>query len=262
MSSMRILFLGDIVGNPGKKAVRALLPGLVSREQVSFVIANCENIADGTGVNVPGVDALLDAGVDVLTSGNHVFRLNEARDLLEREDRLLRPANYPSGAPGRGFALYRSDEGVSVAVVNLLGRVFMEPVDCPFQVASEIVERIGTGVTIFVDMHGEATSEKAAMGWHLAGRVAAVVGSHTHVQTADERILPGGTAFLTDAGMCGPVDSVIGVQPEAVVKRFLTRLPGGFTVATGPVLVQGAIVEVDPATGMARSIRRIQERFR
>lgn len=259
MGSMRLLFLGDVVGKPGRRAVQALLPGLVSRERISFVVANCENIADGAGVDAAGVRFLLGAGVDVLTSGNHVWRLSEARALVEEEERLLRPANYPDGAPGRGCAVFESAEGVRIVVINLLGRIFMDPVDCPFHVVSALLARLGDGIPILVDMHAEATSEKAAMGWYLAGRVTAVVGSHTHVQTADERILPGGTAFLTDAGMCGPTESVIGARPTAVVERFVTRLPGGFPVASGPAVVQGVIVDLDCSTGKALAVRRVRE---
>lgn len=262
MASMRLLFLGDVVGKPGRRAVQSLLPGLISRERISFVVANCENVADGAGVDTSGARALLDAGVDVLTSGNHVWRLSEARALAAEEDRFLRPANYPIGAPGRGCGVFVSAEGVSIAVINLMGRIFMDPLDCPFQVVSALLEELEPGTPVLVDMHAEATSEKAAMGWYLAGRATAVVGSHTHVQTADERILPGGTAFITDAGMCGPIDSVIGARTDAVIDRFLSRLPGGFPVAGGRAVMQGVIIDLDSDTGRATAVVRMREEGR
>ncbi|MBI4517083.1 MAG: TIGR00282 family metallophosphoesterase [Deltaproteobacteria bacterium] len=258
---MKILFLGDIVGKPGRLAVRSILPRLIASEKVAFVIANCENVAGGKGVEPKTVAELLEAGIDVLTSGNHIWRNKEICEFIEREPRLLRPANYPPGVPGAGTVVRETPEGHSIAVLNLLGRVFMDDVDCPFQSAQRLVAELRREATVvIVDMHGEATSEKAAMGWMLAGRVAAVIGSHTHVQTADERVLPGGTAYVTDAGMCGPIDSVIGVRREQVIQRFLTHMPAKFEVASGPVSVQGVIVEVDPATGTATGISRLQER--
>jgi hypothetical protein len=257
---MQILFLGDIVGKPGRKAVAALLPQLIHREEVSLVVANCENVSGGAGVDPKSVKELLAAGVDVLTSGNHVWRNKETAEFIEQEERLLRPANFPPGVPGAGCRLYSSTNGVDVAVVNLIGRVFMDSVDCPFQTIDRIlpIVRERTPV-VLVDMHAEATSEKGAMGWHLAGRVSAVVGSHTHVQTSDERILPGGTAFQTDVGMCGPIDSVIGVKHEQVIRRFITHMPTKFDVAPGRVVVQGAIISVDRETGRATAVKRVQE---
>ena len=256
---MRILFLGDVFGKPGRRAVQRLLPRLVAREGISFVVVNCENVADGAGVDERGVDVLLASGADVLTSGNHVWRKRETRGLLEREQRLLRPANYPDGAPGRGFATFTSTDGTRIGVLNLIGRIFMDPVDCPFREAERHLPGNGGRVPMIVDMHGEASSEKAAMGWFLAGRVSAVVGTHTHVQTADARILPGGTAYISDVGMCGPVDSVIGSDPECVVERFVTRVPAPLVVASGPCVVQGVIVDIDRGSGCAERIVRIQE---
>jgi metallophosphoesterase (TIGR00282 family) len=257
---MNILFLGDIVGKPGRLAVRALLPKLIHRTGANFVIANCENVSGGAGVDPDSCKELFDAGADVLTSGNHIWRKREIYEYLEREPRLLRPANFPPGAPGTGVRCFRAPDGVEVAVVNLIGRVFMDSVDCPFQAADRILAELG-GKTpvIFVDMHADATSEKGAMGWHLAGRVSAVVGSHTHVQTSDDRVLEPGTAFLTDAGMCGPIDSVIGVKRELAIQRFVTHLPTRFEPASGRTVVQGAVVSLDPATGRASAIARIQE---
>ncbi|GIW40494.1 MAG: metallophosphoesterase [Candidatus Binatia bacterium] len=261
---MTLLFLGDVVGRPGRRAIRALLPAIVEREGVDFVVANCENVSGGAGVDPESAEELFELGVHVLTSGNHVWRRKELVRYIEekRTDRLLRPANFPEECPGRGWTLYPLPSGKSVAVVNLIGRTFLEPVDCPFRAARAIVERLREKTPmVVVDMHAEATSEKAAMGWYLDGKVSAVFGSHTHVQTADERILPGGTAYLTDAGMCGPRDSVIGVKPEQVVERFLKRMPVRFEPASGPVLLQGVVAVLDEETGKATSVRRIQETF-
>jgi metallophosphoesterase (TIGR00282 family) len=258
---MRILFLGDIVGKPGRQAVCQLLPRLIAAEQLAFVIANCENAAGGIGIDPPTATALLESGVDVLTSGNHVWRHKEVAEFLEHEPRLLRPANFPPGVPGTGWVVRETPDGRPIAVVNLIGRVFMDSVDCPFQLAERLMpEVLARTPIVIVDMHGEATSEKSAMGWLLAGKASAVFGTHTHVQTADERILPGGTAYLTDAGMCGPIDSVIGVRREQVLRRFFTHMPTKFDVAGGPVMVQGAIVDLDPVTGRAVAVRRLQER--
>ncbi len=257
---MNLLFLGDIVGKPGRLAVCGLLPKLIHREQVQFVIANCENVSNGAGVEPQHCRELLEAGVDVCTSGNHIWRRKEIVDYIEREERLLRPANFPPGTPGAGWRVFTTPGGVRIGVVNLIGRVFMDAMDCPFQAADSILASLRAQTPlIFVDMHAETTSEKGAMGWHLAGRVSAVVGSHTHVQTADERVLPPGTAFLTDAGMCGPIDSVIGVRHELALRRFITHLPTRFETAGGRTVVQGAVVTVDPDSGQASAIKRIQE---
>lgn len=256
---MRVLFLGDVFGKPGRRAVQRVLPRVVSKEGISFVIVNCENVVDGAGVDERGVDGLLDAGADVLTSGNHVWRKREARELADRQERLLRPANYPKGSPGRGFATFSSSDGTPVGVINLMGRIFMDPVDCPFQEADRLLATIKGRYPMIVDMHAEASSEKAAMGWYLAGRVSAVLGTHTHVQTGDARILPGGTAYISDVGMCGPVDSVIGSDSKIVIERFLTRLPGPLAVASGPCIVQGVIVDLDRDSGRAERITRLQE---
>lgn len=259
MATVRILFLGDVFGKPGRRAVQRLLPKLISSEGISFAIANCENVSEGAGVDARGVEALFESGVDVLTSGNHVWRRRGIEDLLERNDRLLRPANYPVGSPGAGYGIFRSSDGLEVGVLNLIGRIFMDPVDCPFRVADDIARDLPAGIPLVVDMHGEASSEKVAMGWHLAGRVAAVLGTHTHIQTADERVLPGGTAYISDVGMCGPRDSVIGSSIESAVDRFRSRIPKKMDVAAGPCLVQGALIDLDRATGKALGIRRVQE---
>ena len=260
---MRLLFLGDIVGRPGRRAVVGLLPRLVAREQVGFVVANCENASGGKGIDPDAAEELRDAGVDVLTSGNHVWQHQGIVDYIRDSTRLLRPANFPPGVPGQGWAVHAARRsGERVGVVNVIGRVFMGPADCPFRAAEEAVElaRRETPI-VLVDVHAEATSEKVGMARFLDGRVSVVVGSHTHVQTADERILPGGTAALTDAGMCGPEDSVLGVKTEQVIRRFITQMPTRFDVAAGPTIVQGLVVDVDAASGRATALRRLQERI-
>ncbi|BDG04811.1 TIGR00282 family metallophosphoesterase [Anaeromyxobacter oryzae] len=260
---MKILFVGDVFGKPGRQAVQRLVPRLIAREGLDLVIANAENSAAGAGVTPDAAEELLAAEVDLLTSGNHIWSKREIVPYLEKPgSRLLRPANYP-GAPGRGRGIASTPDGRRLGVVNLEGRVFMKALDDPFRAAeAEIAALRAEGVTaILVDMHCEATSEKNAMGWFLDGRVSAVLGTHTHVQTADARVLPGGTAFVTDVGMCGPWDSVIGVRKELVLERFLTQRPVGFEPAKRDVWLQGAIVEIDDATGRARSIARVQERL-
>jgi len=255
---MRLLFIGDIVGRPGRRAVETLLPQLVRENEVDFVIANAENAAGGMGVTAEVVEELLGLGVDLLTTGNHVWKNRQAYDIIDTEDRLLRPANYPLGAPGRGSAVFRLPGGESVGVINLLGRVFMEAVDCPFQVGMKEVERLEKETrVIIVDMHAEATSEKLALGWFLDGRVTAVLGTHTHVQTADERILPKGTAYISDVGMAGPRDSIIGVKPALIVERFVKRLPNRFEVAGGAAELNAVVLAIDNGTGKASKIERI-----
>jgi 2',3'-cyclic-nucleotide 2'-phosphodiesterase len=259
---MRLLFLGDVVGRPGRRAVGHLLPGLIAREGVHFVVANCENASGGKGVDPEAAEELLDAGVDVLTSGNHIWQHATIIPYLRENRRLLRPANFARDVPGAGWVVRvgRGGEG-PVGVLNLIGRVFMGPAECPFRAAEEAVDALRRETrVILVDMHGEATSEKVGMGRFLDGKVSAVVGSHTHVQTADEEVLPGGTACLTDAGMCGPEASILGVRSDQVLRRFLTQMPTRFEVASGPVLVQGAMIDVEPATGRASAIRRVRER--
>lgn len=256
-SFMKILFIGDIVGKPGRRAVRELLPWIVEENRIDLVIANCENAAAGFGVTSEVVEELLGCRIDVLTSGNHIWDKKEIMDFVEDYETLLRPANYPEGAPGRGSLVVTIPGGVSVGVINLAGRVFMHPLDCPFRVADREIEKMKrkAGV-IVVDMHAEATSEKIAMGWYLDGRVAAVLGTHTHVQTADERILPGGTGYITDAGMTGPFESVIGIKRESIMQRFLLQIPNKFDVAKGDVRLQGVTVEINP-NGRALSIERV-----
>jgi metallophosphoesterase (TIGR00282 family) len=257
---MNILFLGDVVGKPGRKAVCSLLPRLIHREDISFTIANCENASGGTGVKPDSARQLLNAGVDLLTSGNHIWRYKEIFDFIENEQRLLRPANFPPGSPGAGWTCASTPGGTSVGVVNLAGRVFMASIDCPFQAVEEILTKLdGQARVVLVDMHAETTSEKGAMAWLLDGRVTAVLGTHTHVQTADERVLPGGTAFITDVGMCGPIDSVIGMKAKLAIRRFQTSMPTRFEPASGRVAVQGVVVSVDSQSGRATAIKRINE---
>jgi metallophosphoesterase (TIGR00282 family) len=259
---MRLLFLGDVVGRPGRRALRTILPALIGREKAQFVVANCENAAGGKGVDPDSAEELLDAGVDVLTSGNHVWQHPSIVPYMNESRRLLRPQNFPRGVPGVGWAVHGNPRAeVPVGVLNLIGRVFMGPADCPFRAAEEAVEELRRHAkVILVDMHGEATSEKVAMGRFLDGKVSAVLGSHTHIQTADEEVLAGGTAYLTDAGMCGPESSILGVKSEQVIRRFLTQMPIRFEVASGPVIVQGAVIDVEPTTGQATAVRRIRER--
>jgi metallophosphoesterase (TIGR00282 family) len=261
---MKILFLGDVFAKPGRTAVTRLVPRLIAKEGLDLVVANAENVANGSGVTPDLAEELLAAEVNLLTSGNHIWSKREIVPYLDQPGcRLLRPANYPAGSPGRGRAVISTPDGRRLGVVNVEGRVFMKNLDDPFRRAEEEIAALrAEGVkAILVDMHCEATSEKNAMGRFLDGRVSAVLGTHTHVQTADERVLPGGTAYITDVGMCGPWDSVIGVRTELVLERFLTQRPVGFDPARREVHLQGAIVEVDDATGKARSIRRVQERL-
>ena len=258
MESVRILFIGDIVGRPGRDLVRRGLQPLVEHHSIDLVIANAENAAAGFGITREIGDQLLEWGVDVLTSGNHIWDKKEALDYIAVEPRLLRPANYPSGVPGNGSYLARTQDGVSVGVINVMGRVFMASLDDPFAVVLREIEALRPRTRIiFVDFHAEATSEKIAMGWHLDGKVAAVVGTHTHVQTADERILPKGTAYLTDVGMSGPHDSVVGVEIEAALGRFLTGLPTRFETATANPRLHAVVVEVNEKTGLSTGIERL-----
>lgn len=256
---MRILFIGDIIGQPGRQAVAHILPKL--REELSpvFVIANGENAAGGIGITKDTALDLYQAGVNVITLGNHAWAKKEVYPYIDSEPNILRPANYPDGAPGRGWAVYPSSTGESVGVISLCGRVFMEPLENPFSIADCILDTIGSSASIIlVDFHAEATSEKCAFGWYMDGRVSAVVGTHTHVQTADERVLPQGTAYITDVGMTGPVNSVIGVKSDIIISRFLTQMPGRFETADGDAIVSAVVVDIDSSTGKSASIRRLR----
>jgi metallophosphoesterase (TIGR00282 family) len=255
---MNILFIGDIIGRPGRDLVHKGLRTLIEQYDIDLTIANAENSAAGFGITRDIGETLLEWGVDVMTSGNHVWDKKEALDYIATEPRLLRPANYPAGVPGRGSYVAQTRDGRAVGVVNVMGRVFMTPIDDPFAVVLREIEAIRHRArVIFVDMHAEATSEKVAMGWHLDGKVAAVIGTHTHVQTADERILPNGTAYMTDAGMTGPHDSIIGMEREPSLARFLNGLPSKFEPATGNPRLNGAVIEADDKTGRATRITRI-----
>ncbi len=257
---IRILFLGDIVGEPGRTAVVKRAPMLREERGIDFLIANGENAAGGRGITPKIAIDLLRCGIAVLTTGDHVWDQRDLAPWLPTEPRVLRPANYPEGAPGFSSIVLETAKG-KVGVLNLQGRTFMQPIlENPFRVAAAEVERLRAETpVIFVDMHAETTSEKIAMGRFLDGKVSAVVGTHTHVQTADERIFPGGTAFLSDAGMCGPDESILGRDIEPIVTRFQNNLPVNFPIAKGPVRLCGVIVDIDPATGRATSIERLNE---
>jgi hypothetical protein len=255
---MKLLFIGDVVGKPGRRALRDLLPRVIYRHDIDLVVVNAENAAAGFGVTRTVVEEIYASRVDVLTTGNHVWDKKEVMEFIDEYETLLRPANYPEGTPGRGTVLLSAHNGCPTAVINLSGRVFMKPVDCPFRTAEIEIEMLRKKTkVIIVDMHAEATSEKQALGWFLDGEVSAVIGTHTHVQTADEQILPKGTAYITDVGMTGPFDSVIGVEKEMVIERFLTYRPNKFDVAKGDVRLQGVVVDIDPETGRARTIERL-----
>lgn len=256
---MKILFIGDIVGRPGRQMITRHLDSLVDRHLIDLVVANAENAAAGFGVTPDVVAELLDAGIDVLTTGNHVWDKKESLPILEQEQRILRPANYPPGLPGKGWGVFRTSGGVPIGVVNLEGRVFMNNLDCPFRAADAILGELpGRPPVVLVDFHAETTSEKGALGTYLDGRVSAVLGTHTHVQTADERLMPGGTAFISDVGMTGSRDSVIGIRKELSVERFLTQVPVRFEVARKEPMLCGVVVTVDEATGRALGIERVQ----
>ena len=250
---MRILMIGDIIGRPGRRAIRSLVPEMREEHGIDLVIANAENTAGGFGLTLETAYELLENGVDVLTSGNHVWDQKEIVPHMDEGLPLVRPANYPD-APGRGYIVHDG-----VMVMNLIGRVFMAPLDCPFRTAASILNEVAEDGprVVLVDFHAEATSEKQAMGWYLDGRVSAVVGTHTHVGTVDTRVLPSGTAYVTDVGMTGPMDSVIGSDSSAVLDRFLTGLPNRLTVASGPVIMNSVLVEVDSESGKALSIDRM-----
>ena len=256
---MRFLMVGDVVGRPGRRGVKAVLPRLREELGVDLVIANGENAAAGRGLTEGTALEIFDAGVDVITSGNHIWDQKEAYGLLEGEAPVLRPLNYPKDVPGRGLLQHGK-----VTIVNLQGRTFMVDLDCPFRAVDAALAGLPKESVIVVDMHGEATSEKVAMGWYLNGRVSAVLGTHTHVPTADTHILPGGTAFVTDVGMVGPSESVIGNEIEAVINRFLTQLPTRMPVAEASQAIQfnSVLVEVDEATGQARSIARVDRELK
>jgi metallophosphoesterase (TIGR00282 family) len=255
---VNVLFVADIFGSPGRRAVRDLVPDLVSSMGIDFLIANVENAAAGFGVTKDILEELKTTGIECMTSGNHIWDRKEALPLLDAEPLLLRPHNYPDGVPGTGVKIFPTRAGGKVGVLNLMGRVYMRELECPFRVADREVARLRQETpVVLVDFHAEATAEKIALAHYLDGRVSAVLGTHTHVQTADERIFPRGTGFLCDAGMTGPHDSVIGVQKEQAIRKFLTQLPTRFEPASGGVLLQGVHLDIDEATGLCRHIERV-----
>ena len=257
---MKILFIGDIVGKPGREAVRVLLPKLKEEHSLDFVIANAENASGGSGITVKVSEELFSFGVDVLTSGDHIWKKKEIFELINQQERILRPLNYPSGAPGDGKRIFKTKSNEKIGVINVNGRVFMEALECPFKSALAAYDELAKETKIIiVDIHAEATSEKVALGWYLDGKVSAVLGTHTHIQTADERILPQGSAYITDVGMCGAYDSVIGRKVDNVLMRFLTLIPVRFEVAEENVQLHAVLIDIDGQSGKARSILRIQE---
>jgi metallophosphoesterase (TIGR00282 family) len=259
---VKILFIGDIVGRTGRHAVTALVPRLVDEHDVDLTIANCENAAGGIGVTPRTGREILNAGIDVLTSGNHVWDKRDAFEFLSDCERVLRPANYPPGAAGSGSGVFKARNGVKVGVVNLQGRVFMQEIDCPFRTGSELLRELHEETPVLiVDVHAEATSEKLALGWYLAGQASAVLGTHTHIQTADERVLEGHTAYITDVGMTGPADSVIGIRKDLSIARFVTQLPQRFEAASGPAQLNGVVLDIDEETGAALGIKRVVESY-
>ena len=256
--NFRALLVGDVVGKAGRRALAVALPGLLKDRSIDVILVNGENAAGGSGITPPIFEELRALGADVVTMGDHIYRKKEVVPLLKESDRILRPANLPAEAVGRGWTVLESQSGFPFAVISLLGRTFMKPAECPFHAVDKILEEIGERARlIFVDMHAEATSDKIAMGWHLDGRATCIYGTHTHVQTADERILPKGTAYLTDLGMTGPYDGVLGRRKEKVLSALVTGMPTYFDVATDDLRVSGALVTADTETGRATAIERV-----
>jgi len=259
---MKILFIGDIVGKPGREAVRVILPKLKKEHALDFVIANAENASGGSGITSKVSEELFSFGVDVLTSGDHIWKKKEIFELINQDDRILRPVNYPCQAPGQGKRVFKTKSGERIGVINVNGRVFMEALECPFKTALAAYEELSKETkVVVVDIHAEATSEKVALGWYLDGKASAILGTHTHIQTADEKILPQGTAYITDTGMCGAYDSVIGRKIDDVLTRFLTLIPVRFEVAEENVQLHAVVIDIDEKSGKARSITRIQEKL-
>ncbi len=257
---LNILFIGDIVGRPGRNAVKELVKEYRNKYKLDLVIANGENAAGGNGITKAIADELYDNYIDIITMGNHTWDKKEIFEFIDHEQYLIRPANYPPETPGRGYGIVKVKGGIKVAVINLSGRVFLPPLDCPFRKAIELLDEIKMETKIsIIDFHAEATSEKVAFGWYMDGLVSAVIGTHTHIQTADERILPQGTAYITDAGMTGPRDSVLGVEREMVIKKFISQMPVRFETAKGDSQLNGILLEINEMTGKTESIKRIQD---
>lgn len=255
---MKVFFIGDIVGKVGRSAVKALLPAIISRYKIDLVIANGENAAAGFGITETVAEEIFAMGVHIITSGNHIWDKKEAIPYLSKENRIIRPFNYPPGVPGYGSILYTVN-GIKIAVINLSGRVFMSSIDCPFRTGITEIERMRAETScIIIDFHAEATSEKIAFGYYIDGKASAVLGTHTHVQTADEKILPGGTAYITDVGMTGPAVSVIGIETEQIIERFLLQMPRKFETAKAPAILSGVALEIDDKTGKSSAIQRLQ----
>lgn len=259
---MKVLFIGDIVGRVGRVATKALLPSIVDRYKIDLVIANGENLAGGFGLTDKTVAEVLNCGVHIITTGNHIWDKKEFIPQISKENRVLRPLNYPPKVPGYGSIIYPLSDGRKVAVINLSGRVFMSNMDCPFRIGIEEVERLSniTNV-IIIDFHAEATSEKIAFGYFMDGKVSAVIGTHTHVQTADEKVLPGGTAYITDVGMTGPYNSIIGIEKEQIIQRFLTNMPMRFETAKGEGTFSAVVIEINETTGKSTAIQRLQLKY-
>ncbi len=256
---MRILFIADVFGGPGRKAVGALLPDMLEEKQVDFCILNGENAAGGFGLTDEIAEEFFGFGVDVLTTGNHIWDRKEIYPVLDNRRDILRPLNYPPSNPGRGAGLFTLDDSRTVGVINLQGRVFMRDLDCPFRTVLPAIEKLKEETSIvIIDFHAEASAEKVALGWYLDGKVSAIIGTHTHVQTADERVLPGGTGYITDAGMSGSIDGVIGVKKELAIKRFLTQTPNRFQPADSNLVMMGVLLTIDEATGGTEEIERFQ----
>lgn len=254
---MNILVIGDIVGKPGRAIVKALLPRIQRENEISFTIANAENAAGGRGLTKDVKDELLGAGIDMLTMGNHVWDNKAIFSFIDDEPRLIRPANYPGDCPGQGFHIYNAAINKRVAVINASGRIFLPPMDCPFQVVSEIIKDIKDSVDcIIIDFHAEATSEKLAFGYYFDGKVTAVLGTHTHIQTADEKLLPEGTAYITDLGMTGPIHSILGMEKDPIIQKFINARPARFEVANGPAQIQGVILKLDETSHKVLEINR------
>lgn len=254
---MKILFIGDIVGNPGRKAAKELVNSIRKELSIDFCIANCENAAGGSGITYVVAQELYRCGIDAITLGNHTWSKKEITNFIDSDSKIVRPANYPRELPGKGSTIISSDKG-KIGIVNLLGRVYMDNIDCPFRAAEKEIEYLKSFVkVILVDIHAEATSEKCALAWYLDGRVSCVFGTHTHVQTADERILPFGTGYITDVGMTGPYEGIIGVDREIVINKFLTHMPLKFEVAKGEVQFNAIYAEVDEKCGKTTNIQRI-----
>ncbi len=255
--NLNLLVIGDIVGRPGRQAVRDLLPDLVRQYNIEFIIANAENASGGRGLTREVMQELLGAGIDVLTMGNHVWDNKEIFNFIDDQPRIIRPANYPQPCPGQGYHVYQAGFNLKIAVINVSGRVYMPALDCPFRTVDQILSNLPDVDCIIIDIHAEATSEKQAFAYYFDGRATAVLGTHTHIQTADERILPEGTAYITDLGMTGPIESVLGMERQIVIQKFLTQRPVRFEVAKGPSQLQGVVLELDEKTHKVTQIRRI-----